>query len=278
MPEFFDTHAHYDHERFERGRHGLIGSMPKRGITLILVPGCDLESSRAAVGLTKHHRHVYAAAGTHPHEAAGFDDRQAAALRRLYSNPKVVAVGEIGLDYRYDHSPRDVQRACFERQLELAARLRLPVIVHEREAYEDTINILSGYNVRAVFHCYSGSAEAAKRIINMGHYISFTGIITFPKVRNALETAAWVPADRFMLETDAPYMTPVPHRGRRNDSSYLPYIARAIAAVRKVNPYEIAEQTYRNGTEFFGITPEQIPGAGTEYSAYREKQVKETKI
>ena len=253
MTEYFDTHAHYDDRRYDADRHELLESLPGRGVTLALVPGCDLSSSRAAAALAERYAHVYAAAGTHPHEASSYTEGAARELRGLYALPKVVAVGEIGLDYHYDHSPRDVQRACFGSQLALAEELGLPVIVHDREAHGDALDILKNYNVRAVFHCYSGSLDMAKTIVNMGHCISFTGSVTFSNARRALETAAWLPTGRFMLETDAPYLTPAPHRGKRNHSAYLPHVAEAIAAARNTTVGQVAAQSYQNGLTFFGI-------------------------
>ncbi|GHU96600.1 deoxyribonuclease [Clostridia bacterium] len=248
---FFDTHAHYDDEKFDFDRNELLASLPARGVALVVVPGCTIPSTQAAIALSERFSHVYAAAGVHPHSASNFLD--VSQLIALAKHPKVCAIGEIGLDYHYDFSPHEVQREAFTKQLELAQELCMPVIIHDREAHADTLEILRRFKVRAVFHCYSGSLEQAKILVNLGHSISFTGSVTFKNARRALETAAWLPDDRIMLETDAPYMTPVPHRGKRNDSSYLPYIAEAIAEVRGVSAETVAELTYRNGLEFFGI-------------------------
>ena len=250
----FDTHAQYDDEALDEDRETLLESMPERGIGLILNPGCDLASSEKAVSLARQFRFVYAAVGWHPHEAKSMDESGADFIRSCSKDEKVVAIGEIGLDYHYDYSPRDVQREKFAEQMGLARELGLPVIIHDRDAHADCMEIVRRFpEVRGVFHCYSGSAEMAMELVRLGWSVSFTGAITFKNARRAIEALAVLPHDRIMLETDAPYMTPVPHRGKRNDSSYMTFIAAAAAAAMGLSPEEAAELTTRNAKEFFRI-------------------------
>lgn len=252
---YFDTHAHYDDEKFLPDRLELLSSLPQKGVSLVLNPGCDLASSETAADFTERFDYIYSAAGVHPHEADSANDEVLAKIEALCRNgKKVVAIGEIGLDYHYDFSPRDVQKRVFSAQMALARDLDLPVIVHDREAHEDFLKIMKQFpTVRGVVHCYSGSLEMSRDILRAGWNISFTGSVTFKNNKKAPEIIASMPADRFMLETDSPYMTPVPHRGERNDSSYLPYIARFVAECRGSSEEEIARLTTANGKAFFGI-------------------------
>lgn len=251
---YFDTHAHYDNDAFDADRPELLAAMPSCGVGLILNPGCDEGSSHAAIKLAGQFDHVYAAVGWHPHEAKSFGGGEAL-LREWVRGPKVMAIGEIGLDYYYDHSPRDVQRTVFEKQLALACELELPVIIHDREAHGDCMDIIRRYpEARGVFHCYSGSAEMAIELVRMGWHLSFTGAITYKNARRAIETIKTVPGDRIMLETDCPYLAPVPNRGKRNDSSFLPLTAQVIAETRGMTVGEVEELTWENGLRFFGIS------------------------
>ena len=251
---YFDTHAHYCDKRFDEDRDELLGSMPEGGVSLILNSGSSLRSSRMSLELADKYSFVYASVGVHPHDSKSMDDGTVSVLEKLLSHPKAMAVGEIGLDYHYDFSPRDVQKKRFREQLELARRIELPVIIHEREALQDTLDAVREYrDLTGVFHCFSGSWETAKIILDLGWYISFTGVITFKNARRALEVVEKMPAERMMLETDCPYMAPDPMRGRRNSSLYLPYIAEKIAEVRGVSVDEVAELTTENGKRFFGI-------------------------
>lgn len=252
--KFFDTHAHYHDEKFADDVNELLLSLPEKGIAYCVGPGVDVETSEMEISLAEKYSFLYAAAGIHPHEAVMADESSFKRIEELLKHPKVVAVGEIGLDYHYDFSPRDVQKAVFRRQLKLAKKTGLPVIVHDREAHEDCFNIMSEFpDVLAVFHCYSGSWEHAKRILNMGWYISFTGSITFKNARRVLETVEKMPADRIMIETDAPYMTPVPYRGKRNDSSYVRLVCEKVAQLRGITTEEAAVLTMENAKRFFGI-------------------------
>lgn len=252
---YFDTHAHYDDARFDADRETLLGqTLPAAGVSLVVNAGCDPDSSRASVALAERYPYFYAAVGCHPQDCERMTDADLDLYAALTRHPKVKAIGEIGLDYHYDY-PRDVQQRCFEAHLRLAADLRLPVIVHEREAHGDAMAIVRRYagRVTGVFHCYSGSLEQAKELVRMGWYLGFGGAVTFKNARKAPEILEWAPLQRILLETDCPYMTPEPHRGRRNDSSYLPLVAARIAEIRGLTPEAVAEATKNNGKSFFGI-------------------------
>ena len=254
MP-IFDTHAHYDADRFDSDRDELLSAMPGVGVGLVLDPGCDLPSSHAAAELAERYPHVYAAVGIHPEDCDGFQDGDLTELRQLLARPKVVAIGEIGLDYYWeDNPPRAFQQTVFRKQLALAAELDLPVIVHDREAHGDSLAIVKEFpGVRGVFHCYSGSVEDAKTLIKLGWHLSFTGTITFKNARKAPEVIAAVPLDRIMVETDAPYMAPTPYRGKRCDSRYVYRMAETIAQIKGLTTQEVEEATTENGKRLFGI-------------------------
>lgn len=251
----FDTHAHYVSGAFNADREAVVASLPEHGVTLTVCPGDDLAASRAAVELAARHRHVYAAVGVHPEECHGWSPEQLAEVRALAARPKVVAIGEIGLDYHWaENPPREVQQAAFRDQLALARELDLPVIVHDREAHADSLAIVREFpGVRGVFHCYSGSVEDAKVLVKLGWMLSFTGTITYKNARKALEVIDYLPLERVMIETDSPYLTPEPYRGRRNDSTYVHLVAEKIAQLKGLSVEEVAEATYQNGLAFFGI-------------------------
>ena len=250
----FDTHAHYDDSRFDPDRDRVLSALPAAGVALALCPGCSIRSSRAAVALAEQYPFVHAAVGVHPHDARALSPDDIPTLSHLAGHAKVKAVGEIGLDYHYDFSPRDAQLFCFRAQMDLARALDRPVIVHDREAHEDTLRVVRDFpSVRGVFHCYSGSLEFAKILVGLGWYISFTGVVTYKNARRVLETAAWLPGSRLLIETDAPYLTPEPHRGARNDSTHLHLICETLAALRGVSAEELAETTTNNGKELFSI-------------------------
>ncbi len=252
---FFDTHAHYDSERFDGDRHEILSSLPERGVGLVLNPGCDMETSRLAMEYAHSYPHVYAAVGWHPHEAKAWNDESEDQIRAWARDPKVKAIGEIGLDYHYDLDWKDLQQEVFEIQLCLAEELDLPVIIHDREAHADTLDMLSRYpNVRGEFHCYSGSAEMAKRLLDKDWYLGFNGVVTMNGARRTHETIKMMPMDRMLLETDCPYLTPVPRtNGRRNDSRNLPRVAEVIAELRKITVEDVARITMNNGKRVFGI-------------------------
>lgn len=254
---FFDTHAHYDDERYNDDRDALLASMQESDVSLILNAGSSVASSRIGLSIAEKYPFVYAAVGVHPHDAREMDDDSIPALRELLCHPKALAVGEIGLDYHYNLSPPEVQKARFREQLELAAELSKPVIIHEREAFEEVMEILSDFkSIAGVFHCFSGDAAAAERVLGLNDawMLSFTGVITFKNARVALETAAGVPIDRLMLETDSPYLAPVPVRGSRNDSRNMRHIAAILAEARGITIEALAEATMQGGKKFFGIT------------------------
>ena len=251
----FDTHAYYASGAFNADRLEVLASMPGCGVELILNPGCDLESSKTALELADRFPYVYAAVGVHPSDCGDWEDGALLELRALAAHPKVRAIGEIGLDYYWkDNPPRALQQNVFRRQLELAQSLHLPVIVHDREAHQDCLTIVREYpQVTGVYHCYSGSLEDAKVLVKLGWMLSFTGVITYKNARKALEVIDWLPMDRIMIETDSPYLTPEPFRGKRNDSSHVHLVAEAIARVKGLTSDEVARITLENGKRFFGI-------------------------
>ena len=253
MP-IFDTHAHYDADRFDSDRDALLSAMPGGGVGLVLDPGCDLPSSRAAAELAERYPHVYAAVGVHPEDCDGFQDEDLTELRQLLERPKVVAIGEIGLDYYWeDNPPRAFQQTVFRKQLALAAELDLPVIIHSREAVEDTLRLLKQYQPKGVVHCFSGSVEMAKEVLNLGMYIGFTGVLTFKNARKAVEVVQYAPADRLLIETDCPYMAPEPLRGRRCDSTMLQYTLARMAELKGLTPEEMAAITWKNACTVYGL-------------------------
>ena len=254
MP-IFDTHAHYDDSRFDGDRDAVLAALPEAGVELVLDPGCDLPSSRAAAALAERYGHVYAAAGIHPENCAGFQDADLAALRQLLAQPKVAAIGEIGLDYYWaENPPRDFQQMVFRKQLALAEELDLPVIVHDREAHGDSLSIIREFPaVTGVFHCFSGSPEMAVELLKRGWYLGFDGPITYKNARRAPEVAAITPLERMVVETDAPYLSPVPVRGRRNDSRYLPHVIAKLAEWKGVTPEEMTRITCENGKRLFRL-------------------------
>lgn len=258
----FDTHAHYDSGAFNSDRLETLAAMPEQGVELILNPGCDLESSRTAIALAEEFPFVYAAVGVHPSDCGAWEDSWLEQLRALAAHPKVRAIGEIGLDYYWkDNPPRELQQKVFARQLELAAELDLPVIVHDREAHQDCLEVVRAHpEVRGVYHCYSGSLEDAKVLVKLGWMLSFTGVITYKNARKALEVIEWLPMDRIMVETDSPYLTPEPFRGKRNDSGKVHLVAEAIARVKGMDPEEAARITLENGTRFSALNFKQGGG------------------
>ena len=252
----FDTHAHYDDEAFDADRDALLTALPDCGVGLVIDPGCDLTSSRRAVELAAAYPHVYAAVGIHPENCGGCTDDDLAALRPLAQQPKVVAIGEIGLDYYWEENPpREFQQQVFRRQLALARELQLPVIVHDREAHGDCLAIVREFpDVTGVFHCFSGSPEMAQELLKLGWYLGFEGPVTYKNARRAPEVAAVTPLDRMLIETDSPYMTPVPYRGKRNDSGYVRLVAEKLAEWKGVAPEEMARLTTENGKRLFRIS------------------------
>lgn len=249
----FDTHAHYDDERFDEDRDNLLPSLYQKGVSHIINCGCDLKSSIETISLSRKYNFIYSAIGVHAHEAEESSESDLEEIKKLYSENKVVAVGEIGLDYHYDFSPRERQLEVFERQLILANELNLPVIVHDREAHEDTMNLLKKHRPKGVVHCFSGSVEMAKEVIKLGMYIGIGGAVTFKNAKKPIEVVEYLPLDRLLLETDAPYMTPVPFRGQRCDSSHIAFTAEKIAAIKNIDTGELINICNENAKRLFSI-------------------------
>lgn len=251
----FDTHAHYDDAQFDPDREALLSALPENGVGLVVNPGCDISTSRQAVALAEQYPHVYAAVGYHPENCGPYVPEELDILRDLARHPKVVAIGEIGLDYYWEENPpRDFQQQVFRAQLELALELDLPVIVHDREAHGDSLAIVKEYPaLRGVFHCYSGSVEMARELLALGWYLGFDGPVTYKNARKTVEVAEMVPLDRILIETDSPYMSPVPLRGKRNDSRNVFYIAEKLAQIKGMTTEELARLTMENGKSLFGI-------------------------
>ena len=253
---FFDSHAHYDDGRFDTDREALLESMQKKQVSYILNAASNTASSLRCIDLARKYDFIYASVGVHPHDAAEMTEKTIQLLKEYAVKPKVVAVGEIGLDYYYENSPRDAQQYWFRRQIQLAREIKMPIIVHTRDATQDTMKIVTeekASEVGGVFHCYSGSVETAKQILEMGMYISIAGPITFKNATKAVEVVNMIPLDRLLIETDAPYLTPVPYRGKRNDSHFICYTAQKIADIKGVSIEEVAKQTMHNTFSLFGI-------------------------
>ena len=252
----FDTHAHYDAEQFDGDREAVLAGLVRRGVSLAVNPGCDVPSSRAAVELARAWSFLYAAVGYHPENCGPYDPVELDLFRAWAKDPKVVAIGEIGLDYYWEENPpREHQRRVFRDQMALAEELDLPVIVHDREAHADSLAVVREFpRVRGVFHCFSGSAEMAEELVRLGWMVSFTGVLTYKNARRAVEAAQAVPLDRIMIETDSPYMAPVPHRGKRNDSGYVRHVCEKLAEIKGISFEECARITLENGKRFYGIS------------------------
>lgn len=255
MELIFDTHAHYDDETFDADRDSLLAAMPQEGVGLILDPGCDIVTSKKAVALAAQYPHVYAAVGYHPENCAPYTPSDLDVLREMARNPKVVAIGEIGLDYYWEQNPPgELQQEVFRAQLVLAQELNLPVIVHDRDAHADCLAIVKEFPaVRGVFHCYSGSVEMARELWKLGWYTGFDGPVTYKNARKTVEVAQEVPMDQLLLETDSPYMAPVPVRGTRNDSRNIRHIAEKIAELRGMTANEVIRIAADNGRRLFAI-------------------------
>ncbi len=255
-----DSHVHLDDSRFDVDRSDIFVRAAEAGIEAFVTIGCDLLTSRAAVQLAQTHSNVYATIGVHPHEAKEVEDSWYPELQQLARHPKVVAYGEIGLDYHYDHSPRDVQRQRFREQIREARALQLPIVIHTREAQEDTITILreeQAQEIGGVFHCFSGDAWLAKDALDLGFYLSFSGVLTFKNASMLREIVQTVPLDRIMIETDCPYLTPIPYRGKRNEPAYVTHVAQTIAELignGKPSAFEtVANATVANTKRLFKI-------------------------
>ena len=251
----FDTHAHMDDRAFDDDRAELLADLPNQGIQLLMNPGCSLASSCNTSKLSQEYDYIYAAVGSHPDVADEVNEKVLEEYRKLCKlNPKIRAIGEIGLDYHYEDIPREIQLRAFRMQMALARELGLPVIVHERDAHEDGMAVVREFpDVTGVFHCYSGSAEMAKELVKKGWYIGFTGVLTFKNARKAIEVASQIPLERIVLETDCPYMSPEPFRGKRNDPGKLYRMAEKLAEIRGLTVEEIHRITVENGKRLYRI-------------------------
>ncbi len=251
---YFESHAHYDDNRYNEDRDALLQALPQAGIDVVINIGANMASSKRSIQLAEQYGYMYAAVGVHPHDAKDMTAQDLTTLKDWCRHEKVVAVGEIGLDFYYNHSPKDTQQYWFEKQMELAGEVGLPIVIHSRDAAEKVYRLVekSGLN-RGVVHCYSGSAEMAMDYVNLGFHIGVGGVVTFPNAKNLVKAVERVPASRILLETDCPYLAPVPHRGERNSSQYLEIICHKIAQIKQVTKEEMAQITMQNGLELFRI-------------------------
>lgn len=255
----FDTHAHYDDERFDEDRDTVLGGLSEHGVSLVVDPACDLKSCESTLELSSKYKFIYSAVGVHPHSAdSDGNEDYLDKVSEFAKNKKVVAIGEIGLDYHYDFSPREKQIEVFSQQLALANDLNLPVIIHDREAHADTLELVQKYRPKGIIHCYSGSAEMAREFLKLGMYIGFTGSVTFKNVNKLLLAAMEVPEDRILLETDCPYMAPVPYRGQRCDSTLIPATAERLAELRGTDAQTLIDRARENGMRVYGIEAEDL--------------------
>lgn len=252
----FESHAHYDDKRFDADRHELLAQLPETGIQYILNVAADMPSAHTTVALANQYDYIYGAVGVHPHDVKDMKEEDLDVLEELTNNNKIVAVGEIGLDYYYDFSPKEDQRVWFRKQIELAKKLNLPVIIHSRDAAKDTFDIISetdAKKVGGVIHCYSGSLEMAREYVKMGFYIGIGGVVTFKNAAKLKELVEQISIDQLLIETDSPYLAPVPNRGKRNDSRNLKYIAEEIGKIKGLTALEVIQCTNVNACKLFGI-------------------------
>ena len=255
MRMYFDSHAHYDSRQFDSDRDGLLSALPLQGVECVIDPGCDGETSRKALEIAEKYDYVYAAVGWHPQEWESWTADSIGEIRALAAHPKAVAIGEIGLDYYWDKEHKALQEEMLRAQLELAIELDKPVVIHERDAHADCMAVTLEYpSLRGVYHCFSGSAQMARQLLSAGWYLGFDGPITYKNARRNLEALAVCPMDRILIETDSPYLTPEPMRGRRNDSSMLRYVVQKIAEVKSLSPEAVAAATAENARSLFGIS------------------------
>lgn len=249
----FDTHSHYDDEKFNPDREAILNNLQSQGVSLVVSCGCDIDSTQFNFDLAQKYDYIYFAAGFHPENLQGATLNDLKIIEKFAQNKKCVAIGEIGLDYHWMDSPKEVQREFFEAQIELAKKLDMPVIVHDRDAHGDTLDILKSTKPRGVVHCFSGSREMAREIIRLGMYIGLNGVVTFPNARKSLEVVKEIPIERLVLETDCPYLAPTPVRGKRNDSSNIPYIAEKISEVLGIDTQEILDITNNNAKKLYNL-------------------------
>lgn len=252
----FETHAHYDDEQFDMDRETLLSSMPEQGVGTIVNVSATYASCQRVVDLVQNYPFMYAAVGIHPDEVGSLNEERFQQMKELCKQEKVVAVGEIGLDYYWDNESHDLQKEWFVRQLDLARELNLPVLIHSREAAADTMEIMKqhGQGLKGVIHCFSYSKEMAAEYVKMGFYIGVGGVVTFKNARKLKETVQEIPLTSIVLETDCPYLAPVPYRGKRNNSAYIKYIAEEIAGIKGVSYEEVVEQTEKNARDLYNLT------------------------
>lgn len=252
----FESHAHYEDARFDEDREALLSSFPQKGIDYVVNVGSSLKTTQQSIALAKQYDFIYAAAGVHPEETAELNEENFAWLCEQMKQEKVVAVGEIGLDYHWDEPERKIQKVWFERQIALARQVSLPMIIHSRDAAQDTLDIMKACKAEeagGVIHCFSYGVEMAREYLNMGFYIGIGGVLTFKNAKKLKEVANYVPLNRILLETDCPYMAPEPHRGKRNSSLYLPYVAETLATIKGVDVEEVYQTTRENGKQMYRI-------------------------
>ena len=249
----FDSHAHYTDKAFNDDREIMLGSLRESGICGVINCGADIESSVSSVELANKYDYIYAACGIHPEEADKIPENYIEILKKLSRDEKCVAIGEIGLDYYWRQDTKDLQKELFEKQILLSKELDLPIIVHDREAHGDTMEILKKNRPKGVLHCFSGSPETAAEVLKLGMYIGLGGALTFKNARKAVEVAQMLPLDRLLLETDCPYMAPVPMRGKRNNSGYITFIAEKVAEIKGIDPQSVLDITAENTKRLFNI-------------------------
>ena len=250
----FDTHAHYDDDQFDPDREALLASLPEHGVGLVVNPGCTVASSRTAVELAHCFPHIYAAVGIHPENCGDFRPEHLTEIRALAQEDKVVAIGEIGLDYYWDKENHEKQEYWFRRQIALAREEKLPMIIHSREAAADTLRVMKeekSEEIGGVIHCFSYSVEMAEEYLKMGFYLGIGGVVTFKNAKKIKEVVQMAPMERILLETDSPYLAPVPYRGKRNSSLYLPYVVQEIAELKGISEEEVIETTEKNAVRLF---------------------------
>lgn len=256
MGNIFDTHAHYDDERFEEDREELLSRLEEQGITHVVNVGASISSSKKTLELIKQYPFIYGSVGVHPNETGELTEEDIDFLKRAALEEKIVAIGEIGLDYYWNEPEREIQKKWFIRQLALAREVRLPVIIHSRDAAQDTLEILKaqkGEEIGGVIHCFSYSAEMAREYLNMGFYLGIGGVITFPNAKKLKEVVEMAPLERIVLETDCPYLAPIPNRGKRNSSFNLPFIAEEIAKMKQIAYDKVIDVTYENAKRLYRI-------------------------
>ena len=260
---WFDTHAHVEGERFDPDRDEVIQRAAAAGVGRFINIGCNRESILRTIALIDRYDNIYGTVGLHPHDADSMTDELLEEMKIWAAHPKMMAIGEIGLDFHYDYSPRDIQRQAFRRQIRLAGELGLPVAIHDREAHRECLDILTeegGWAHGGIFHCYSGSAETAAEIIRNGFYISFSGVVTFKNAEKLRRAAMAVPLDRLLIETDCPYLSPQPYRGKRNEPAYVVETGKALAELRGLSHEEMAARTWDNACRVYRI-PAQTPAS-----------------